>query len=466
MNKNNRKFTQFIKNESKEMVRVVSKWIKKSKTQHIALKQKDDRIKQLLDQMTEILVEINQIVSSNKQSTEQLDVTGRKQSTAVEDLIRVIREFTKGTEEITSSVMNLSDNISNTLEKGEAVTNKTDHMVNISQKGKQSMKNTEGSVMEVINSVTELSNTMVNVGQSTTEIKTIIGVIDNIANQTNLLALNASIEAARAGEHGRGFSVVAQEIRKLAEEVSDSTKNIESLILDVEQTVHQASVQTEKNKESINNVNKSVKDTDQVFEEILNSIAGVQQELNTMVEEVKSVYDYTHNIAAITEQQLAGTEEIQASTEELGTMASDTLNNSQIVSNNALNLLTKSHASTEHMVEQMQHIASTGGEYGYFFYRHNPEAVFEYVTPSVKDVLGYTESEFMSNIEIYLTDNPINEQALAYTELSIQGIQQPKYKLELIKKDGTRCIAEVTEFPLFNENDEVIAVQGLVKVIA
>ena len=82
----------------------------------------------------------------------------------------------------------------------------------------------------------------------------------------------------------------------------------------------------------------------------------------------------------------------------------------------------------------------------------------------MKEVLGYSTEEFMKSFESFLTNNPINSKAIGYTENSIKGIQQPQYSLELIKKDGALCIAEVTEFPMFDENNKVIAVEGLVQV--
>lgn len=429
------------------------------------IKQKDERIKELLDHMAEILVEINQIVMSNKLASEDMDERAKDQSQAMDELIGVIKEFTRGTEEITDNVAKLNAIIANTLSIGKEVTNRTKQMVDISQEGKQAMQHTAYDVMEVIDSFSDLSKTMSNVGKSTSEIKKIIEMIDHVASQTNLLALNASIEAARAGEHGRGFAVVAEEIRKLAEEVTHSTKHIETLIREVETTVGQAIEQTKSNSESIHQVQRSVQGTDQVFAGILSSIEEVQQALSHMVDEVNSVNDFSTHIARITEGQLAGTEEILAASENVGQLSSKTLELSNQVFANAEKLFKQSNQSTKHMVEHMEDIASTSGEYGYFFYRHNLESVFEYVTPSVYDVLGHTVEEFMTNIEAYMTDNPINEKAIAFTELSIQGIQQPKYNIELIKKDGSHCLAEVTEFPVFDQSGRVTAVQGLVKVL-
>ncbi|TCT12972.1 methyl-accepting chemotaxis protein [Natranaerovirga pectinivora] len=427
--------------------------------------EKDTRVKELLDQMTEIIVEINQIVNSTKEATNEQEQISKSQATAMEELIITIKEFTKGTEEITSSIMELSQVISNTSQNGEEVKHKTDKMVKISEKGKASMKKNDNNVKSIMDSVSALSTTMLEVGKSTSEIKSIIQVIDNIAGQTNLLALNASIEAARAGENGRGFAVVAQEIRKLAEDVKTATKDIETLITEVDSTVQKAVSQSDINKEGMMQVKESVKETDEVFENLIISISEVQGQLNDIVNEVNSVNDLTQNIASITEEQLAGSEEILASSEDVGQMALNNLNYSKKLNEDTKKLFAAGNKSAKRIIKQMKDLAGSNGKVGYVFYRHNTEGIFEYVTESVKEVLSYSVEEFMKSFESFLTDNPINSKAIIYTENSIKGIQQPKYNLELIKKDGSLCMAEVTEFPIFNENNEVIAVEGLIQVV-
>ncbi len=439
-------------------------FMKKNNEKNKIIIEKNQRIKELLDQMTHIIVEINQIVNSTNESSDEMESTARSQSTAMSELVATIKEFTKGTEEITSSIIKLSDIVTSISKKSDVVGNKTSEMVNISHQGKKSMKKTDDDVSLVMESISQLSHTMEEVGISTSEIRNIIQVIESIANQTNLLALNASIEAARAGEHGKGFAVVAQEIRKLAEDVTDATQNIEKLIFTVEEITKKAVDDTTTNRQSMQHVESSVKETGQSFEEMIDSINEVQEEINVIIKEIKSANEFTHDIASITEEQLAGTQEILASSENVDEMTLKTLANSKRVSNNAEHLFKQSTDASKHIVSQMKNIAGTSGEFGYIFYKHNTEGVFEYVTESVKPVLGYTSQEFMSNFENFLTDNPINEKGMQHTELSLQGIQQPKYLLELFKKDYSKCMAEITEFPVFNNKEEVVAIEGLVQV--
>ena len=101
----------------------------------------------------------------------------------------------------------------------------------------------------------------------------------------------------------------------------------------------------------------------------------------------------------------------------------------------------------------------------YFFYVHNTEGVFTYISPSLTNILGYSAEEFLTHYSEYLTENPINKKVLKHSELSMQGIKQPLYEVELYHKDGTIRSLQVQEVPLFDENRKVIAVEGIAQDI-
>ncbi|OSM01821.1 putative multi-sensor hybrid histidine kinase [Magnetofaba australis IT-1] len=100
-------------------------------------------------------------------------------------------------------------------------------------------------------------------------------------------------------------------------------------------------------------------------------------------------------------------------------------------------------------------------EHEYFLYAHDLEGNFTYITPSVRTVLGYDAKEFMTHYTEYLTDNPINENAITHTEGSIAGRAQPSYLIEVRHKNGEPVVLEVSENPVFDDAGAVIAVEGL-----
>ena len=97
----------------------------------------------------------------------------------------------------------------------------------------------------------------------------------------------------------------------------------------------------------------------------------------------------------------------------------------------------------------------------YFFYTHDTAGVFTHVSPSVSDMLGYSQEEFCSHCMKYLTDNPMNKEVVKYTKLSIQGIKQPPYEVEIFHKDGSVYTLEVSEYPVFDQENRVCFVDGI-----
>lgn len=221
------------------------------------------------------------------------------------------------------AITRINDIVSEATIKTEMAASKAKESLELAKAGQKAIEDQSKKIEEnqiYTKAVGESINHLVTMAD---EIRNIIGVINNIAEQTNLLALNASIEAARAGESGKGFSVVAEEIRKLVEQSGNFTKKIEDIVNDINSRVNEAVNNMNQAKESVLVVESAAEDTKESFLKIFDSItelAQVASDVSVSLEEIndktREVTNQAMNISAVVEEASASMEEISAASEE------------------------------------------------------------------------------------------------------------------------------------------------------
>lgn len=278
-------------------------------------------------------------------TSEETTASNEEIARTIDEVAGAANEQAKGTEEGLGKANQLSESIQRVSDSIGKMKNELKNMVKLNINGNSTIKLLIEKTDDNNNASSRVEEVISEVDNQTKQIGFIIDTIGQIAQQTNLLALNASIEAARAGEAGRGFSVVAEEIRKLAEQSSGAADQIRNLIKGIQDKSKNAVDSVGTAKEAIEAQTKAVSETEKIFADITDSIKSVNQEINSIVElnsnmvrKKEEIISVVEGISATAQQTAASTQEISASTQQQLAAVEEVANTASDLSGLALKL--------------------------------------------------------------------------------------------------------------------------------
>lgn len=319
-------FYYYIKSRLETLTKAnkILKNISQGKLNQKAVMKFPDEIGQLIVSVNRTLVQLSNIISENKSLSESVASSTKEMNLSLDSLTNNIQSQAASAEEVSASIQEINANLDGTKERAEFQGKNMSELkagiqslsdsnqeirIDIRKAFEEAVKMSENSNIGK-SSLETMKSSMEKISYSSKEMRKVMGIINSIFSQINLLALNAAIEAARAGDYGMGFSVVADEIGKLASKTAISIQDTEKLI--------------KNNELEISNGSEIIKKTGNIFQILITSIESFQKIIDTVYKNAESqisinekVIQSTENVYTVYKAVLHSTNELKTASKEI-----------------------------------------------------------------------------------------------------------------------------------------------------
>lgn len=297
--------------------------------------------------MHDLLEEINRVAETVSSQSEELTQSVNEVKVGTSQIASTMEEIANGTEsqahnasELSSSMETFAAKVMHANENGNYIHRSSDEVLKMTNAGSDLM-HSSSQQMTVIDKIVHQAVVKVEgLDKHTQQISQLVSVIQDIAGQTNLLALNAAIEAARAGEHGKGFAVVADEVRTLAEQSAVSVTNITEIVKQIQEesslvtsSLREGYREVERGTDQIESTGKTFDEISASVTEMASRIRSISDDLRVLSENSQEMSGSIEEIAAITQESAAGVEQTSASSQQARSAMEEVANNSNDLAN-------------------------------------------------------------------------------------------------------------------------------------
>lgn len=298
-------------------------------------------VNNMKDNFRSILMNFDRATNRVNESSETLSTSAHEVQQSSEQIAITMSELASGAESQANSTSDLLKNMNNFVqiiqtseEESEQMREESDDILQITDEGAELMFNSVEQMNQIDHIVAQAVEQVKGLDRQSAQISNLVAVVKDIAEQTNLLALNAAIEAARAGEYGAGFSVVADEVRNLAEQVAESVSEITTIVNEIQSETGNVVQALNRGYEEVQAGTEQIVKTGENFTEINESIMKMANRIDSISNNMKNIATSSEHmnsliedVSAVSQQSAANVEEAAATSEETSSVMDEVAKN-------------------------------------------------------------------------------------------------------------------------------------------